>query len=164
MQFLLMSLFALGIVALDQWTKFLVLQNIPLYGHVDAIEGLFHLTYVRNTGAAFSAFAGAQWLFALIFVALTVGIFYEYFKKRQPFTNFERWLIAAIYGGGVGNMIDRVALGYVVDMIDFYGIWPYIFNVADSCVCIGAGLMILHFILAACAEYKASRDKDGGAS
>jgi signal peptidase II len=95
MQFLLMSLFALGIVALDQWTKFLVLQNIPLYGHVDAIEGLFHLTYVRNTGAAFSAFAGAQWLFALIFLVLTAAIIYEYFWKRQPFTTAERWLIAA---------------------------------------------------------------------
>ena len=77
MQFLWFSLFAAGIVAADQWTKFLVLEHIPLYGHVDAVPGLFHLTYVRNTGAAFSSFEGAQWLFALIFIALTAAIFYE---------------------------------------------------------------------------------------
>ena len=144
MQFLLMSLFAFGIVALDQWTKFLVLENIPLYGHVDAIPGLFHLTYVQNTGAAFSAFAGAQWLFALIFVALTVAIFYEYFKKPLPFTTAERWLIAAIYGGGVGNMIDRLRFGYVVDMINLDFMNFAVFNVADCFITCGCILLLIH--------------------
>ena len=144
MQFLLMSLFALGIVALDQWTKFLVLENIPLYGHVDAIPGLFHLTYVQNTGAAFSAFAGAQWLFALIFVVLTVAIFLEYFWKRQPFTTAERWLIAAIYGGGVGNMIDRLRFGYVVDMINLDFMNFAVFNVADCFITCGCILLLIH--------------------
>ena len=144
MQFLFMSLFALGIVALDQWTKFLVLENIPLYGHVDAIPGLFHFTYVRNTGAAFSAFEGAQWLFAIIFLALTAAVFFEYFKKRQPFTTFERWMIASIYGGGVGNMIDRVRFGYVVDMIEVDFIRFAVFNVADIFITCGCILLILH--------------------
>ena len=146
MQFLLMSLFALGIVALDQWTKFLVLKKIPLYGHVDAIPGLFHFTYVRNTGAAFSAFEGMQWLFALIFVVLTAAIIYEYFWKRQPFTTFERWLIAAIYGGGVGNMIDRVRFGYVVDMINLDFMNFAVFNVADCFITCGCILLILHLV------------------
>ena len=146
MQFLLMSLFALGIVALDQWTKFLVLEKIPLYGHVDAIPGLFHFTYVRNTGAAFSAFEGMQWLFALIFVVLTAAIIYEYFWKRQPFTTFERWLIAAIYGGGVGNMIDRVRFGYVVDMINLDFMNFAVFNVADCFITCGCILLMLHLI------------------
>ena len=144
MQFLFMSLFALGIVALDQWTKFLVLENIPLYGHVDAIPGLFHLTYVQNTGAAFSSFSGMQWLFALIFLVLTAAIFYEYFWKRQPFTTLERWLIAAIYGGGVGNMIDRVRFGYVVDMIEVDFMNFAVFNVADCFITCGCILLILH--------------------
>ena len=144
MQFLFMSLFALGIVALDQWTKFLVLENIPLAGHVDAIPGLFHFTYVRNTGAAFSAFEGAQWLFAIIFLALTAAVFYEYFKKRQPFTTFERWMIAAIYGGGVGNMIDRIRFGYVVDMIEVDFMRFAVFNVADCFITCGCILLILH--------------------
>lgn len=144
MQFLFMSLFALGIVALDQWTKFLVVENIPLYGHVDAIPGLFHFTYVRNTGAAFSAFEGAQWLFAIIFLALTAAVFFEYFKKRQPFTTFERWMIASIYGGGVGNMIDRVRFGYVVDMIEVDFMRFAVFNVADIFITCGCILLILH--------------------
>ena len=146
MQFLWFSLFAVGIVAVDQWTKFLVLQNIPLNGYMEAIPGLFHFTYVRNTGAAFSAFSGAQWLFALIFVALTVAIFYEYFKKRLPFTTTERWLIAAIYGGGVGNMIDRVRFGYVVDMINLDFMNFAVFNVADCFITCGSILLVLHLI------------------
>lgn len=146
MQFLFMSLFALGIVGLDQWSKYLVLENIPLYSNVEAIPGLFHLTYVRNTGAAFSAFEGAQWLFAIIFALLTVAIFYEYFKKPLPFTQFERWMIAAIYGGGIGNMIDRVRFGYVVDMIAVDFIDFAVFNVADSFITCGCIAMIVSLI------------------
>ena len=144
MQFLWFTLFALGIVAVDQWTKILVLEQIPLHGYVEAIPGLFHFTYVRNTGAAFSSFAGAQWLFAVIFLALTAAIFYEYFKKRLPFTTAERWLIAAIYGGGLGNMIDRIRFGYVVDMIEVDFIRFAVFNVADCFITCGCILLILH--------------------
>ncbi len=148
MQFLYFTLFALAIVGLDQWTKFLVVQNIPLFGHVDAIPGLFHLTYVRNTGAAFSSFEGAQWLFALIFLALTVAIFCEYFKKPLPFSKFDRWMIAAIYGGGLANMVDRVRLGYVVDMIAVDFVDFAVFNVADSfitCGCIALVISLVFF-------------------
>ena len=139
MQYLLMTFFAAAIVAADQITKFLVVQNIPLYGHVDFIPGFLGLTYVRNTGAAFSSFEGMQWLFALIFLVFTLGIFYEYFRKRMPFSNFERWMIAAIYAGGLGNMIDRLRLGYVVDMIETQFMEFPVFNVADcfiTCGCI----------------------------
>ena len=146
MQFLWFTLFALGIVAVDQWTKILVLEHIPLYSHVEAIPGLFHFTYVRNTGAAFSSFAGAQWLFAVIFLALTAAIFYEYFKKRLPFTTAERWLIAAIYGGGLGNMIDRIRFGYVVDMIEVDFMRFAVFNVADCFITCGSILLLLHLV------------------
>ena len=144
MQFLWFALFAAGVVALDQWTKILVLESIPLYGHVDAIPGLFHLTYVQNTGAAFSAFQGAQWLFAILFLVLTVGIFYEYFKKPLPFTTLERWLIAAVYAGGLGNMIDRVRFGYVVDMIALDFMEFAVFNVADCFITCGCILLMIH--------------------
>ena len=146
MQFLWFTLFALGIVAVDQWTKILVLEHIPLYSHMEAIPGLFHFTYVRNTGAAFSSFAGAQWLFAVIFLALTAAIFYEYFKKRLPFTTAERWLIAAIYGGGLGNMIDRIRFGYVVDMIEVDFMRFAVFNVADCFITCGSILLLLHLV------------------
>ena len=104
MQFLWMALFALGIAGADQLTKYLTVANIPLYGEVPFLPGVLRFTYVRNTGAAFSSFQGMQWLFALIFLALTVLIFLEYFKKPLPFSKFDRWCIAAIYGGGLGNM------------------------------------------------------------
>lgn len=148
MQFLWMSMFALGIVGLDQWTKWLVLEYIPLGGHVNGIPGLFHLTHVRNTGAAFSSFQGAQWLFALIFVILTLAILYEYFKKPLPFTRVERWMIAGIYGGGLGNMIDRLRFQYVVDMIEVDFVDFAVFNVADcfiTCGCIALIVSLVFF-------------------
>ena len=146
MQDLWMTLFAAGIVAADQFTKFLVLQNIPLHGHVDFIPGLLNLTYVRNTGAAFSSFEGAQWLFAVVFVLFTAAIVWEFSGKRWPFTNFERWLIVAIYGGGVGNMIDRFRFGYVVDMIETdFMVFP-VFNVADCFITCGCIALMIHLI------------------
>ena len=139
MQFVFYVIFAAAVVLADQLTKALVVANIPLGGHVAFLPGFLDFTYVRNTGAAFSSFEGMQWLFALIFLVFTLGIIYEYFYKRMPFTGFERWMIAAIYAGGLGNMIDRLRLGYVVDMIETQFIEFPVFNVADcfiTCGCI----------------------------
>lgn len=147
MQYLLMSLFAAAIVAADQFTKFLVLQNIPLHGHVDFIPGVLGFTYVRNTGAAFSSFEGAQWLFVLVFVLFTVAIIWEFSGKRWPFTTFERWLIVAIYAGGIGNMIDRFRFGYVVDMLQTEFMEFPVFNVADSFITCGCILLMAHLLL-----------------
>ena len=143
MQFLYMVLFAAGIVAADQVTKILTVANIALYQDMEFIPGFLGLTYVQNTGAAFSSFEGQQWLFALIFALFTAGVVYEYFKKPMGFTTFERWCIAAIYGGGLGNMIDRVRLGYVVDMIETkFMVFP-VFNVADCFITCGCILMLI---------------------
>ena len=147
MQFFLYTLFAAAIVAADQITKYLTVANIPLYGDVPFIPGLLQLTYVQNTGAAFSSFEGQQWLFALIFVVFTAAILYEYFKSPMPFKKAERWLIAAIYAGGLGNMIDRVRLGYVVDMIETTFMEFPVFNVADCFITCGCILLMLHLIL-----------------
>ena len=139
MQFVFYVIFVGAVVLADQFTKALVVANIPLGGHVTFLPGFLDFTYVRNTGAAFSSFEGMQWLFALIFLVFTLGIFYEYFRKRMPFSNFERWMIAAIYAGGLGNMIDRLRLGYVVDMIETQFMEFPVFNVADCfipCGCI----------------------------
>lgn len=144
MQYLFMALFVLGVTAADQISKVLVVQNIPLYSQVEVIPGLVHLTYVRNTGAAFSLFQGMQWLFLVVFLALTVAIIWEFSKKRLPFTTLERWCIAAIYAGGLGNMIDRLRLGYVIDMIKVEFISFPVFNVADCFVTCGCILLILH--------------------
>ena len=146
MTFLFYCLFVLGIVAADQVTKLLVVQYIPLHTDVEVIPGLFHLTYAQNTGAAFSSFEGMQWLFVGLFALLTVLLFLEYFKKPMPFSAFERWCIAAIYGGGLGNVIDRVVLGYVVDMIEVDFINFPVFNVADSFITCGCIALIVHLV------------------
>ena len=147
MQFAFFALFAAGIVAADQFTKYLTVANIALGEQVPFIPGLLRLTYVRNFGAAFSSFQGQQWLFALIFVVFTVLVIWEFRKKAMPFSKLERWCIAAIYGGGLGNMIDRVRLGYVVDMIETEFITFPVFNVADCFITCGCILLIAHVVL-----------------
>ena len=148
MQFLYYVLFVLGITAVDQISKYFTVANIALYQDVPFLPGIINLTYVQNPGAAFSSFEGMQWLFALIFVAFTGFVLYEYFKKAMPFSKFERWCVAAIYGGGLGNMIDRVRFGYVVDMIETEFIKFPVFNVADcfiTCGCIALMVSLIFF-------------------
>lgn len=143
MTFLYYVLFVAGIVAADQITKYLLVANVPLYGHVPFLPGFLDITYVQNTGAAFSSFEGKQWLFALIFILFTAAIVYEYFRKPMAFTKWERWMIAAIYGGGLGNMIDRVRMGYVVDMIETEFMDFPVFNVADCFITCGTILLLI---------------------
>ena len=147
MTYLLMALFAAGAVVLDQWTKALTVANIPLYAEIPFLDGLFHFTYIQNTGAAFSSFRGQQWLFALIFVVFTGFLIWEMGKNTMGFKPFERWCIAAIWAGGLGNMIDRVRLGYVVDMIEVEFITFPVFNVADCFITCGCVLLVLHLLL-----------------
>lgn len=147
MQTIFMGLFAFLIVAADQITKQLVLANIPLHSQVEFLPGVLGLTHVRNFGAAFSSFQGMQWLFAVIFIVFTVMVILEYCKKALPFTPFERWCIAAIYGGGLGNMIDRIRFGYVVDMIETQFMEFPVFNVADCFITCGCIALIAHLIL-----------------
>lgn len=148
MQFVYYLLFALGIAAADQVTKFLTVTRIPLYDRVEVLPGFLGLTYVRNTGAAFSMLEGLRWVFVVLFLVLTGLILLEYFKKPQPFSKFDRWCIAAIYGGGLGNMIDRLRLGYVVDMIETRFMTFPVFNLADcfvTCGCIALGVSLVFF-------------------
>ena len=146
MQYILMLLAAAGIVAADQLTKLWTVENIAQYAEVSAIPGIFRLTYVQNTGAAFSSFQGMQWLFTLIFVVFTALIIWEFSKKRMGFKTFERWCIAAIWAGGLGNMIDRVRLGYVVDMIQVEFIEFPVFNVADCFITCGCIALLVHLV------------------
>ena len=148
MLYILMTLFVVLAVVADQLTKLWVVANIPLHTQMNAIPGLFHLTYVQNTGAAFSSFQGQRWLFALVFAVFTVAVIWEFSKKRLPFSGFERWCVAAIFAGGLGNMIDRVRLGYVVDMIAVDFINFPVFNVADcfiTCGCIALMVSLIFF-------------------
>ena len=141
-----MGLFVVLITVLDQLSKLLVLQNIGYGMSVPCIPGLFHLTYVQNFGAAFSIFEGQRWLFILVYAGFVALVFWSAKKKTLPFAKLEWWCIAAILGGGLGNILDRVFRGYVVDMIavDFMN-FP-VFNVADCFITVGAAIMLVHLI------------------
>ena len=140
-------------VFLDQLTKYLTILFLKPVDTFPIIEDVLHLTYVENTGAAFGMMKDQRWLFMIVStVAIIALLIYLFKKKTQP--KLENLAIAFIVGGGIGNMIDRVLLGYVVDMIDFRLINFAVFNVADSFVCVGAGLLMLYIILSGVKEYK----------
>ena len=105
------------------------------------LGGAFICLYLPNKAESASTSGGL-----ILFVVLTVLILWEYFKKPMAFTTFERWCIAAIYGGGLGNMIDRVRLGYVVDMIETEFITFPVFNLADCFITCGCILLMVHLV------------------
>ena len=141
--------FVVGIVALDQVTKFWVTSSLSLGQSVPVVAGFFHLTLVRNTGMAFGLLSGSDIPFKAVLVtflstAAMVAVTYYALRSAQH-ERLTRYGLIFILGGAVGNIVDRVRLGYVVDFVDvFYGgtHWPA-FNVADSCICIGVGLLLL---------------------
>lgn len=146
MAYLFMGIFVVIATVLDQLSKLWVVNNIPLYGEIPVLDGIFHLTYAQNTGAAWSMLSGMQWLFLGIFLVFTLGIVWEFSKKRWPFTAFDRWCIAVVYAGGLGNIIDRIRLGYVVDMIEVEFINFPVFNLADCCITCGCIALIVHLV------------------
>ena len=148
-------------VFLDQLTKYLTVLHLKPIDTLPIIEDVFHLTYVENTGAAFGMMKDARWVFMITSTAAIVGILgymiHRYYVKKEKMPWMEALSLSLILGGGIGNMIDRTMLGYVVDMIDCRFINFAVFNVADSFVCIGAGLMILYLIILTVKEYKAEK-------
>ncbi len=144
------------VVFLDQLSKYLTVLYLKPVGTYPIIQDALHLTYVENRGAAFGMLADSRWVFmavsAVAIVALSV-----YLIHRKPQSRLLCLSLAFVIGGGVGNMIDRVALGYVVDMIDFRLIHFAVFNVADSFVCVGAGMLMLYLILSMRREMLAER-------
>ena len=136
------------LVILDQLTKLLVLQRIPLHDTVPVIPGFLNLTYVRNTGAAFgmlnaSDFAYKPFVVAGLAILALVGILW-YAQKFAGDAWPARYGFVLIVAGAVGNLIDRVTLGFVVDFVDVYvGSWHFwAFNVADAAITVGAILFI----------------------
>ena len=155
---------ALGVIALDQLSKQLILHYL-YEGQAVLIEGVLNFTYVENRGMAFGLLVDHRWVFMLLSV---IGIgalcaYMWYFVKGT----LGRVSLALIIGGGVGNMIDRIWLGFVVDFIDFcaFDFWVWVFNIADACVCVGAALFCLDLILDLVREYKkthGAKESDDG--
>lgn len=135
---------ATAVLVLDQVTKALVRtslspgESIPLFG------GLVDLTYVRNTGAAFSLLEGRQWLFATVSVVF-VSIMLAWWWRERPEGRWLNFGMGLLAGGAVGNLIDRVFIGAVTDFVDVH-FWP-VFNVADSAVLVGVGVLMVHILL-----------------
>lgn len=136
-------------VVVDQVSKILVIKYLKDIVSVELIPGVFRFTYVENRGAAFGMLSDNRWVFMII-STLAIGALIVYLWKFRPDSRLACLALSMIAGGGIGNMIDRVALGYVVDFIDFCAfpsVWMWVFNIADAFVCVGAGLLILWLII-----------------
>lgn len=144
---LLLPLFAIIVIILDRFSKFLAVEHLKEVKSVPFIENVLNFTYVENRGMAFGALQNARWVFmiatSLIIVAIVV-IFIKYGGKSKLFDIS----LGLILGGGIGNMIDRIFLGYVIDFIDFcaFDFWTWVFNVADSAVTVGSIIFAIYII------------------
>ena len=135
-----------SVVGLDQFVKFLAYRDLRPIGSVDLIPGVFRFSYCENTGAAFSMLAGQIWVFILLTLVLCSLIVF-FIAKGLVRSAWARVFLMCVVGGGIGNLIDRIFRGFVVDLFDFYLIDFAVFNVADIFVCCGCVLFILLFLL-----------------
>lgn len=143
---------SLAVIVADQLSKFLVVSNFELYEAVDVLP-VFELTRLHNTGAAFSLLAQAsgwqRWFFVGLAVVVSGGIVYWLRNLPRDSAPFLPVALALVLGGALGNLVDRVWHGYVIDFLHFHWEAAYFpaFNVADSAITVGAGLLILDAIL-----------------
>ena len=146
MLYTIFGLLALAFLGLDQWLKAYVTANIPLGASQPLLPGFVELNTVHNYGAAWSSFSGMRWLLVAVTCAIVAAVAYVLVKRivRHPLGVAACCLVLS---GGVGNIIDRVRLGYVVDMFHFE-FWPTypVFNVADICVVAGAVLGAVYYL------------------
>lgn len=150
---------AVGII-IDQISKLAVVKLLKPIDDLPLFDGVFHFNYHENKGAAFGMLADQRWIFIVISTVAIIGIgIYLFFGKAS--STLMGVSMALIVSGGIANMIDRIFLGYVVDFLYFKLIDFAIFNVADSFVCIGAGLMVLALILEIAAEGKKAKSAEG---
>jgi len=143
---------AIVVVLLDRWSKHVVSTHIALYAHIQVIPGFFRLTHTENTGAAFSLFAdsSSHWkttlliAFSAVAMVIVTGLLWREIRTLTT----TGVALSLILGGAIGNLWDRLARGRVVDFLLFYikqYQWP-VFNLADSCIVIGAGLLVLEIL------------------
>lgn len=131
-------------VAADQAVKLWVVSRLALYESAPLVPGIVELYYIRNTGGGFSILTDHTWLLTAVTAVLMAGIAAVLFKKMFSHP-LAMWTLTAILGGGLGNLVDRVRLGYVVDMFNFQFMDYPVFNVADICVVSGCVLGLVYF-------------------
>ena len=135
----------LASVAVDQVTKQLAVRFLAEGNSVEVIPGIFRFTYVENRGAAFGMLADHRWVFMII-STVAIAALLVYLWKFRPASKWACVALSLIIGGGIGNMIDRVALGYVVDMFDLLLFEYPVFNLADCFVVVGAILGSIYYL------------------
>ncbi len=152
-KYILLIIIASLVIVFDQWTKALIIESFRLGETLPVWRGFFNLTYVQNSGAAFGILANAPAAFRipffLIVPVIALGIIIFVFRKISDKRIDLVFALSMVLGGAVGNLIDRVMLGKVVDFIDFH--WKYryhfpAFNIADAAICVGVGILILDLL------------------
>lgn len=146
--------FFFGVLILDQLSKFIILRNFQPFQSFPVIKNIFHISLVCNKGLAFGLFSktpGPAFVW-IIYISLIIAVFAfffykEFFRKRKSQTTgwqLRQISLSLILAGAVGNLIDRIRFGFVIDFLDFR-IWP-VFNIADSAITIGTALLVLHIL------------------
>jgi signal peptidase II len=135
------------ILILDQLTKLYIDRSMQLYQTIPVVDGLFNITYLRNKGAAFSFLSDASWRLPFFILASIIAIIaiMVAFRKLRDDQRFAAVSLTLVFSGAVGNLIDRVRMGEVIDFLDVYWRshhWPA-FNVADSAICVGVAMLAL---------------------
>lgn len=134
---------AITVFSIDRFTKLAALEFLSQGRPIKIIPGVFDITLVLNDGAAFGLFKGKAIFFILISMAV-IAVILLYILKSRGMNRLASSALGLVLGGAFGNLVDRIMLGRVVDFLDFH-IWP-VFNVADSCITIGAALVIFSFL------------------
>jgi signal peptidase II len=149
----LLALIVSTVIILDQFTKWLVTGAMRLHESISIVPDLFSLTYIRNSGAAFGILAGSHAGFRLVFFGLTsvlaLALLGTIYVRLSPADWIGQVSVASIFGGAVGNLIDRIRSGEVIDFLDFSLLghhWPA-FNVADAAITVGVCFLIGHFFM-----------------
>lgn len=141
---MLYELIIILLIGIDQLSKVWALKSLKEIGSIPIIQNVFHLTYVENRGAAFGMLQNNQTIF--IIVALAASVFGLYYLHTKKINILGKAGIIFIISGAIGNLIDRVRLGFVVDYFDFRFIWEYVFNVADVFVVLGTIMLCVYII------------------
>lgn len=145
MFYAILAMIAAAIVGLDQWTKALTVANVPMHEKLGSVLGIFHITHTENSGAIWGILQGQTWLFVLI-MALFLAAIGVMIRKKWLTKKFELICLAMIVGGGIGNMIDRLACGKVTDMIEFDFVSFPVFNVADCFITVGCAALLVYIL------------------
>ncbi|MCS5421631.1 MULTISPECIES: signal peptidase II [Psychrilyobacter] len=144
MRLIILIIVLLGI---DQWTKELVAGSMSEGDTIGILNDFFHITYVKNHGVAFGMFQGEIKTISIVAIIAILGIIYFMIKQLKPHEVISKYAYAFILAGAIGNMIDRIYRGFVIDFADFRGIWKFVFNMADVWINIGVFLLVLEVII-----------------